>query len=130
MEISSREYPSQPQKGEKKPARGGSAPGAAANWAFNEEWIKRQRDSHYFPYRWGGGGEFCTSEWACFGPQLNHDVSLLNMRLLKEQKMQVVHMLGPARSVSEVNTGARGDKRRSRPDQIVNKRSPLLTRSA
>lgn len=43
--------------------------------------------------------------WACFGPQLHHDVSLLNMRLLKEQEMQVVHMLGPARSVSEVNTG-------------------------
>lgn len=35
----------------KKGARGGSAPGAAANWAFNEEWIKRQFDIHYFPYR-------------------------------------------------------------------------------
>lgn len=42
--------------------------------------------------------------WARFGSQLHHDVSLLNMRSLQEQKMQVVHMLGPVRSVSEVNT--------------------------
>lgn len=50
MEISSREYPSRPQK-ETEKCTCGSAPGAAANWAFNEEWIKRQFDIHYFPYR-------------------------------------------------------------------------------
>lgn len=43
MEKSSHEYPSSPQK----TARSGSAPGAGANWAFIEEWIKRRFNIHY-----------------------------------------------------------------------------------